>query len=490
MKREFSLGKPYTEKEAAHLVDLLMQAPGIVAVFRGKDHICEFINDNLVQLMGGRNVIGMDIYTAFPGAESTLKYVKRVYETGKMQQDREYPIKIDWEQNGNLREYYYNYIFQPIRDEDDEVSGVMTYGFDVTEDILVRRRYELLLSSMSEAVVVTDSAFIITHWNRAAELLFGRGANDAIGKPFLEVARTEYHSPEFPEVSGEDALRMLREKDIWKGEARVRNSAGHWQDVIISQRAMKEERGDSVAGIVVVYYDVTEIKDFERRKDDFIAFASHEFKTPLMALSMQTEVLQYEIRADPQKALSSVEKIQKHTKELSRLVDSLLDFSKIEVGIFELEKKQFSLDKLVYDTVTLLQDTTKTHTIRIEGRIDSDIYADPGRVSQVLINFLTNAIKFSPQGGEIVVSVQTQQRGVKVSVKDQGIGIMPDVCGRLFEPFYRAEGMREKTFPGFGLGLAISKEIVDKHNGEIGVESVYGKGSTFFFMLPFETASV
>jgi signal transduction histidine kinase len=166
-------------------------------------------------------------------------------------------------------------------------------------------------------------------------------------------------------------------------------------------------------------------------------------------------------------------------------MSELLDLSKIETGRLELNKEIFNLNELVIETVQDILYTNSKHTINIYHDFSCNVYGDKDRIGQVLINFLTNAIKYSPGSDKIEVDIkQANKKFVSVSVKDYGIGIEKKYHEKIFERFYRAQGKEEQTFPGFGIGLFIAKEMIQRHNGTINLESERGKGSVFTFTLP------
>ena len=182
---------------------------------------------------------------------------------------------------------------------------------------------------------------------------------------------------------------------------------------------------------------------------------------------------------------SSLISVDKQITRLTRLISELLDLTKIETGTLELKKEKFSLNELAIETVEDILYTNTKHQINLFHDFQSYVFADKDRIGQVMINFLTNAIKYSPNSNKIDVSIRrTTNEQVAFSVKDYGIGIDKEEQEKIFERFYRAKGKEEQTYPGFGIGLFIAKEFVEKHGGQVLVESEKGKGSVFTFTLP------
>jgi len=230
----------------------------------------------------------------------------------------------------------------------------------------------------------------------------------------------------------------------------------------------------------------------EDRKDDFIRMASHELKTPVTSIKGYVQLLlnmfrDYEAGKEnisSQMIQTSLATIDKQIIKLNRLMSELLDLSRIDSGKLELKMQNFDVNDLVRETVDDLQQTTR-HEIRIKNNVDCKLFGDKDRIGQVLLNLLTNAIKYSPKTNSIEVDVyRPSQNIISISVRDHGIGIDKKDHEKIFERFYRVEGKTEQTYPGFGIGLFIASEIVSRHNGTIYVESEKSKGSTFTFTLP------
>jgi signal transduction histidine kinase len=182
--------------------------------------------------------------------------------------------------------------------------------------------------------------------------------------------------------------------------------------------------------------------------------------------------------------VNSLNRMDKQIEKLTSLISDLLDVSKIKTGSLTFHKEEFEMNNLIKELVEEIQMIHPEHKIFFENDAKLFVYADKDRIGQVLINLITNAIKYSPQKGGILVKSTTDQNNLMVSVKDEGIGIDKDYQEKIFERFYRVEGKSEKTFPGFGIGLFIASEIIKRHGGNIGVSSNRGKGSRFYFSLP------
>jgi signal transduction histidine kinase len=195
-------------------------------------------------------------------------------------------------------------------------------------------------------------------------------------------------------------------------------------------------------------------------------------------------LLQRSEKKKDEKSSVVLEKMDRQINKLTMLIGDLLNLARIQTGRFEFRNEYFAIDDLLKETVESLQGTTEKHRIKIQGKTKKKVYADRDRVSQVLINLLTNAIKYSPKADRIIVHSKTDRNNVTIAVQDFGIGIPKRDLNKIFDRFFRVEGADEKTYPGFGIGLFVSAEIVARHGGKIWAESEKGKGSTFYFTLP------
>lgn len=217
-------------------------------------------------------------------------------------------------------------------------------------------------------------------------------------------------------------------------------------------------------------------------RDDFISVASHELKTPVTSVKIFTQVLQQHAQQiGDQKAVKYLQKMDTQLNKLTDLIFNLLNISKIQAGRMEYKEKMFDFDQMVKDVVDVLGQSVR-HKLIIEGSINQKIYGDEDRLGQVLSNLVSNAIKYSPNAEKVLIKLSSLNDKIIVAVQDFGIGIGVSHLDKIFERFYRIYA--DKTFPGLGIGLYISSEIVKRHNGDLWVESDPGKGSTFYFSLP------
>jgi signal transduction histidine kinase len=231
--------------------------------------------------------------------------------------------------------------------------------------------------------------------------------------------------------------------------------------------------------------DIQELKKQEEEKDFFISIASHELKTPITSIKAYIQLLlsKYEDNKDPFLTKSLIN-VDRQIVKLTTLISDMLDLSKIKSGNLYLQKENFNLNKTIAEVIEEISHINLTFKIAFFGEAEITVCGDRERIGQVLTNFLTNAIKYSPEATDIKVTSIKDNHKIIVSVEDMGIGINKNDQEKIFDRFYRVEGKNEKTFPGFGIGLFICHEIIHRHNGKIGVISEPGKGSIFYFTLP------
>ncbi|WP_353184667.1 PAS domain S-box protein [Parapedobacter lycopersici] len=224
-----------------------------------------------------------------------------------------------------------------------------------------------------------------------------------------------------------------------------------------------------------------EVNALSLKKNEFIALASHELKTPLTTIKGYLQILErYEINQIGQRFLG---KALKQVDRIEALIAELLDISRIEAGRLDLYYETFDISELILDAVETFRFSSTTHQIIINDNQHIMVHADKQRIEQVLINLLSNAIKYSPESDKVYVTVETSDTAVTVKVTDEGMGMSLAQRGKIFTRFFRIEGTSK--MPGLGLGLYLSKEIINRHNGHIDVESELGKGATFYFSIPY-----
>jgi two-component system, OmpR family, phosphate regulon sensor histidine kinase PhoR len=254
----------------------------------------------------------------------------------------------------------------------------------------------------------------------------------------------------------------------------------------VNASALMDRNGEP-QGVILVFHDLTRIKQLENTRKDFVANVSHELRTPLSMIKGYVETLLDGAKDDPVVAARFLQTIRKHTDRLAFLIEDLLTISQLESGRSTLNLKRFPLRPLVDGVFTDLQTRAMEKRMGLHNEMPPDLEtrADADRIQQVLFNLVDNAIKYGPTNGQVRITGEpVDQQQVRISVQDDGVGIPPEARERVFERFYRVDRARSREEGGTGLGLAIVKHIIQHHGGEVWVESEPGRGATFCFTLP------
>jgi two-component system sensor histidine kinase VicK len=235
--------------------------------------------------------------------------------------------------------------------------------------------------------------------------------------------------------------------------------------------------------------DITEQKLDDQRKNDFIGMVSHELKTPLTSLSAYVQMLLTKAKNNEDSfTASALDKAKTQVKKMTTMINGFLNVSRLESGKIHIDKQLFDMKDLVKEAEEEVRATIGSHDIVFEPVEETLVTADRDKIGHVINNFISNAVKYSPVGSTINVACITVGRNAQISVKDQGIGIKPADIDKLFERYYRVENVSTKSISGFGIGLYLCSEIIERHSGSIWVESTVGEGSTFHFSIPLDAA--
>ncbi len=344
---------------------------------------------------------------------------------------------------------------------------------------------QAILLALAEGLVVIGPDRRIVLWNRAAEQMTGFSATQAVGRPCDEVLRPA--STDSATVC-DLACRLLEPPLATPSPATpsttsVLTAEGRVLPVGLSAAPLQDEAGRRT-GCVIVLRDLSREQEMDRLKSDMVSIVSHELRTPLGPLIGFAELLR-DNSLPEEKRRHYLDIIIEQARRLSGLVDNFLTLSQIEAGRFELHLEDTDLRRLAEDVIAIESAHAPMHRLRNEIPPDlPTVRADPDRIRRVIHNLVSNAIKYSPEGGTVTIAARPVAEEVEVSVSDQGVGIRREDLSRLFERFQR---MHKEDLPdvrGTGLGLSICKSIVEEHGGTMRVESRYGKGSTFYFRLP------
>jgi urea ABC transporter urea binding protein len=346
-------------------------------------------------------------------------------------------------------------------------------------------KYRVLVENASDSIFMMDGEGRVLSLNKAAARLLRREPEEAVGKSVFDL---------FPNEIAAGYSRTL--KEVFRtGESMTAESmmiAGENEMWISSRINPVRSPEGKVLAVMGVATDITERKKIERMKDQFVSMVSHELRTPLTSIRASLGLLAGGVvGALPEKGQRMLEIAVTNTDRLVRLINDILDSERLVSGKTPMEKKQCSTAQLVKQASDVMKPMAEKAgvSLSVESQ-DAELWADPDRIVQALTNLISNAIKFSQKGGKIRVTAEHKENQMLFRVQDEGRGIPPDKLGLLFERFQQLDSSDAREKGGSGLGLSISRSIIEQHNGKIWVESKVGKGSTFLFTLPLLEAQV
>jgi two-component system phosphate regulon sensor histidine kinase PhoR len=351
-----------------------------------------------------------------------------------------------------------------------------------------KKHVEAVIYSIRDAVIVLDESGKLLMANEAAGKLFDFDHGNSQHKPLAELIDAANSAfIELVSRSGQTGGRAKRSQIEFLQADKLKTF-----DCIVS-RVHDEAR--QVCGVVAVLHDITREKEISQMKSDFVSHVSHELKTPLASLTAYSEML-CEGEADDEKTRKEFYSvIQDQARRLNRLIEDILNISRIESGLIKVDKKPVSLTVLIEEQLRMIKSYAEEKNIEVTGQkpiVRDQVYVDADMISQVIVNLLSNAVKYTPSGGSVRIESQVDETAGTICVKvtDTGVGIPQDEIEHVFDKFYRVSSNKAQA-KGTGLGLNLVKQIVEKvHNGRVFVSSKPGAGSTFGFELSLATAPV
>ncbi len=481
-------------REKEHRIQSIVeQATVASAVYTGREMKIEFANDAMFKLWDkDRSVLGKTLRKALPELEGQPFHdlLDNVYTTGEVYWGKE--DRVDLKIGGKMQTGYYNFTYKPLRNEDGAIYGILNMAIDVTEMVQSKMmlkesetHFRQVADLMPGKVISTDASGNGDYFNQNWLEYTGLSSKDLKQHGWMRFIHLDDR-----ELFNEKWSESQQEGKDFEMELRLLNSAGKYQWHLSRAEAVRDEKGN-IKMWISTNTEIQKLKEEEKRKEDFLKMVSHELKTPVTSIKGYVQLLlsmankeSETLKAAKIPLKPSLKRIDNQITRLTRLISEILDISRIEENKLELQLEKFNLNELVSETVQDINYTNTQHTIKILNKIDCKVIADRDRIGQVLINFITNAIKYSPDSQEIEVSVSRKQENkVMVSVKDYGIGIDKAFHKNIFRRFYRVGVKSEETYSGFGIGLFLAREIIQRHHGLIDVKSEPGVGSEFSFIL-------
>lgn len=457
------------------------------AIYLGEDLIIDFANDQMIKTWGKtKEVIGIPLEKALPELEGQpfVQILKDIFKTGKPYISKE--DRVDLVVDGTLQPFYFSFSYRPLRNSQGEIYAIMNVAMDVTELVNSRKNaqenfkeYRNLAEAMPQIVWTTDAEGKFLYYNK--NML-----------SFLEIEKEEMKGFNFMKILHPEDLFKLKntwkkateEKKTFELEFRYKTNKTDEYIWFLNRATPVLDDDGNIKHWIGTSTNINEFKILSAQKDTFLGIASHELKTPLTSLKLYAQVLERMLRkTGDEKNAEFAKKMDLQILKLTSLIGDLLDVTKINAGKIYLNEADFDFEQLVTETVEDQRMST-SYTIELSTEKVGMVFADRDRIGQVITNFISNAIKYSPNAEKIIVKIETVDNQVQFSVKDFGIGMPEDKKDKVFEQYYRVSGDEQTVFPGLGLGLYISSQIIERSKGKIWVNSVLDKGSTFYFSLP------
>jgi two-component system phosphate regulon sensor histidine kinase PhoR len=345
-----------------------------------------------------------------------------------------------------------------------------------------RNRLATIFTGMVEGVIDVDQKQNIVHINDAAAMLLGVNRDRCMGKPLWQEVRHQKITLALDEA--------IHSRTVLKSRIDYpRESDQLVIDIYVA--SLSDDQGEQI-GAVLVLHDVTELKHLERIRTDFVANASHELKTPITAIRGLSETVVGDDAVDRATLMQFMERIHAQSIRLSQLITDLMTISRLEADQNTSDFTLVDFGELVNRAITAAQPAIDAKQHRLAASMPErkvEVYGDRQHLSQLVDNLLDNAIKYTPEKGQIRVRLRAEAADLVLEVEDSGIGISPQYQQRVFERFYRVDKARSQSLGGSGLGLSIVKNIAERHSGNVNVISQLGVGSTFTFRMPLAQSS-
>jgi len=491
------LAARHRAEEIERMRQLFQEAPGILAVLRSPDHVFEIANDAYVKLIGRTDVVGRRVIDVLPEVrdQGFVQLLDDVYASGEAHVGWEMPVLLRRQPDAPLQERFVSLIFQPIRDHRGDVSGIFVEGSDVTDAVLAMRalseselRLRQLANTIPQLAWMATPDGLLHWWNDRWFEYTGATPAEAQNEGW----RDFFHPDDIDTVLAK-WQRSLPGGEPYETTARLRGANGEYRSFLIVAAPLRDADGKIVkwfgtnTDVTPIELAQQELMDANRRKDEFLAMLAHELRNPLAPIATAAELLRLGVLDDARVRQTSAV-IARQVDHMTKLVDDLLDVSRVTRGLVTLRQEVLDFNTIATEAVeqsgSLMEARQHRLTVRLPA-VAPHVLGDRTRLIQVLSNLLNNAARYSPSGGDVVLTVEADEETVRASVADRGIGIAPTLLPRVFDLFTQAERSPDRSQGGLGLGLALVKSMVELHGGQVGAHSDgAGQGSCFTISLP------
>ncbi|RYF26000.1 MAG: PAS domain S-box protein [Flavobacteriales bacterium] len=484
-----SLGMLADSRE--HVRTIIEQAPIGICMLKGPELTIEIANAEILRIWGRKEaeVIGKSHQSARPelSDQPIDGWLRAVFETGQPKINTEFRVLLHHQ--GQRREAYVNSIYQPIRSSKGKITGVLIILEEVTEQLLRQHEHEKSLHMFTLAV---EAGGLGTFFYEPASGLFS--GNDTLKNWFglapeeniaLSNAIDAIHPADREEVSIAIMASLAEGSDgSYNMQYRIKPSAdAETRTVEAIGKTIYDKQGKALS-LNGTLRDITVQKKDEQRKDDFISMVSHELKTPLTSLNGYIQLLQRKARVTEDELMQSMlDKAAKQITNMGSMIHGFLNVSRLESGKLAINTSEFDLMTLFITLKDEFQSTIDTHYLEVNLADAITVKADREKIIQVIQNLVSNATKYAPTESKIELSYQLQNDFVSISVQDEGPGIAEDDREQIFERYYRAKNNETGLISGFGIGLYLCREIVERHSGRIFLAETE-RGAKFTFTLP------
>ncbi|MGY3053291.1 two-component system sensor histidine kinase VicK [Pedobacter sp. UYEF25] len=476
------------EESEERFRNVVEQSLNPILILKGEDLKLELANEPLFKVWNvGKEALGKPFLEILPEMKGQPfeGLLLDVLRNGVTHYGNEQPAYFVRE-NGEAQTFYFNFVYLPYRESDGSISGIMVQAYDVSMQVMARKKIEeneIRFRSIMETISQIAWTFTV----EAGATFFNKHWYDYTGLDKEQSKAGGWYAVIHPDDSEQTLkkLRFMRDDNSldMNCEIRFKRTDGKYRWHLVNILPIKNKHSEEVQLWTGIATDIHDLKILQEQKDDFISIASHELKTPITTLTASLQLLN-RMKDNPSAKIfpNLIERANKSVDKVNVLIEDLLNLTRFNQGQLHLNKKRIRISELIENCC---QPITSEGVFIIKNESDDqlEICADPGRIEQVIINFMNNAIKYAPNSKEILITVKKLNDQAKVSVTDKGAGIPADKIPHLFDRYFRVDSS-VKQYSGLGLGLYISREIIRNHEGEIGVDSKVGKGSTFWFTLP------
>ncbi len=506
------------ERQRARLFEFFKQVPAGVCIFRGEELTFEFANEEYERFVGKAPLVGETLLSAMPelAGQGFDDLLRSVMKTGKPVDGHEVLARQDRGGQGVFTDNYYTFNYSPFHDALGEVTGVVALVLDVTDNVLRRRETEELEHRLRESQdqfrVLAETIPQLAWTARPDGTVdwYNRRWYDYTGADettMVALGREAYHDPEQLETVLSNWRRALETGEPFDMQFPLRRHDGIFRWHLTRAVPLRDTQGrivrwfgtstdiddarkvelNRIALLAREQAARREAEQASRAKDDFLTTASHELRTPLNAILGWAQMLRTR-SLDEKDYARATETIERNARAQVRLIEDILDGSRIISGNLHLEIRSLDLTELVGSAVDAVRPAADAKRIELTVLIDPNaakVSGDPDRLQQVIWNLVSNAIKFTPKGGAVRVSLRRVGTDVELVVQDSGDGISPEFLPHVFERFRQGEAGTTRRHGGLGLGLALVRHLVEAHGGNVRAESAgAGLGSRFTIVLP------